>query len=65
MERDKKNKDMASDRNNKCMWYCSNDRRLQLKKSNFYCFELSREIKELTIRLISLNPLSSDLFLVL
>jgi hypothetical protein len=65
MERDKKNKNMASDRNNKCMWYYSNDRRLQLKKSDFYCFGLSREIKELKIRLVPLNPLSSDLFLVL
>jgi hypothetical protein len=65
MERDKKNKDMASDRNNKCMWYCSHDRRLQLKKSGFYCFRIFREIKELKMRLISFDPLSSDLFLVL
>jgi hypothetical protein len=65
MERDKKNKDIASDRTNKCMWYCSHDRRLQLKKSDFYCIRLSREIKELKMRLIFLNPLSSDLFLIL
>jgi hypothetical protein len=39
MERYKKNNDMASDRNNKCMWYCSHDRRLQLKKSGFIASE--------------------------
>jgi hypothetical protein len=35
MERDKKNKDMASDRNNKCVWYCSNDRRLIFIASDY------------------------------
>jgi hypothetical protein len=39
MERDKKNNDMASGRNNKRMWYCSHDRRLQLKKSGFIASE--------------------------
>jgi hypothetical protein len=39
MERDKKNNDMASNRNNKRMWYCSHDRRLQLKKYGFVASE--------------------------
>jgi hypothetical protein len=55
MERDKKNEDTTSDRNNKCVCYCSKDRRLIF---------IAPETKELKMRLISLNPLSSDLFLV-